>query len=86
MDNETKGALRLRELFKPTLTQKDLADRLGVTQQAIPQWIKGTSKPDPLCRKKLERVLGIPEEAWLTDDELAAIAKLAPLEPTGSDA
>lgn len=55
---------------KAGLTQKCLADKLGVTQACIGMWESGNRKPDIIALKKLARVLGC------TADELLEPIKI----------
>lgn len=57
-------------------TQQALVARLHkrgvrVKQQAVSAWVRGEARPEPHFRDGLERVLGIPREAWYTAGELA---------------
>lgn len=63
----TKGALTLRDLIKPTpppMTQKGLAEALGVTQQAVSAWLRGATRPSYETRLKIEKLLGVPVDSW----------------------
>ena len=44
--------------FAANLTQKQLADRLGITGAAIAQWENGRAKPNPQRQEQLEKILG----------------------------
>lgn len=35
------------------MSQKDIADRIGVTHQAISKWENGMGEPDPYHEKKI---------------------------------
>ncbi len=43
---------------KAKLTQKQLADKLGVSQAAIGMWENGNRKPDIIMLKKIAHILG----------------------------
>ncbi len=59
MDNE-KIAHFISELRKEKkLTQKELAEQLGVTDKAVSKWERGLSCPDISLLSKLSTVLGI---------------------------
>jgi len=45
--------------IKKGLTQKQLAFRLGVSQQTYSRWIKGIDRPTISNTKKLAKILGI---------------------------
>ena len=55
---------RLRELRRrKLLTQRDLADAVGVRYQTVQTWEAGTNTPRPSAMRKLCEVLGVtPEE------------------------
>jgi transcriptional regulator with XRE-family HTH domain len=45
------------------LSQKDLADALGVRQQSVSKWERGASKPESLAMlRRLEDLIGVPGE------------------------
>jgi predicted transcriptional regulator len=52
-------------------TQWRLALRLGCTQQAVSNWLRGVSRPNRVTRKAIQRVTEcwVPSVAWATDDE-----------------
>lgn len=56
-------------------TQLWVAQELGVTQQAVSQWLRRASRPLPTFRSAMWRKLDIPEEDWLTAAELAELRK-----------
>jgi transcriptional regulator with XRE-family HTH domain len=71
-DGLSEGARRLRALVSPPVTQAELAEKLGVTQQAISSWVTGRTLPTPHRLAELERITGIPMRAWTEpaeDDE-----------------
>ncbi|GAA0579253.1 helix-turn-helix domain-containing protein [Caenispirillum bisanense] len=39
------------------LTQKDLAERLGLSQCTVSRWERGTTRPDPETRRRLQDLL-----------------------------
>lgn len=51
-----------RALKRPT--QKEIADRLGVSQQAVSAWLRGEYLPERKHREKLEEFFGIPASDW----------------------
>ena len=55
---EVKGILRnLRE--KNHLTQEQMAERIGVTRQAVSRWETGMTQPNPELLKVLSREFGV---------------------------
>ena len=52
------------------LTQGELADRLGVSRKAVNELLRGKSSLSGEMAVRLERVTGIPAEAWLRYEEL----------------
>lgn len=50
-------------------TQKQIADALGVTQQAVSSWLRGEVAPAPRHRQRLEELYGIPAADWDVVDE-----------------
>jgi len=69
----SEGARQLGDALSPKLTQKALAQALGVTPQAVSSWVVGRARPSPPLRAAIERITGIPADAWLTDQERALI-------------
>ena len=75
-DNFSKMAQFISELRKEKkLTQKDLAEQLGVTDKAVSKWERGLSCPDISLLSKLSHVLGI------TTSELLSGEKAEPSAP-----
>lgn len=61
LDKETTGSI----------SQSELARRLGISQASVSGWVTLKSRPEAHFRKAIERELGIPERDWMTPDELA---------------
>jgi transcriptional regulator with XRE-family HTH domain len=57
---------------KPHLTQTQLASELGVSPQAVSNWVAGRARPEPRFRADIERLTGVPRTLWMTDEELDA--------------
>jgi ribosome-binding protein aMBF1 (putative translation factor) len=54
---------RLRDArIREGLTQKELANRAGVSQPAIAKWEQGRTSPRSESRARLEAVIGVGEE------------------------
>lgn len=77
----------MREIFKLTanppmrglsavraalgLTKREVAERVGVSDQALASWERGCTSPTPYARGKLARVLGVSERVLFLDaDEI----------------
>lgn len=59
MNNVKTGNL-IKQLRKEKgLTQKDLAERLGITDKAISKWERGLSSPDIAPLEELSQILDI---------------------------
>lgn len=58
------------------LTQQDLADRLGVTYQAVSNWERGQSMPDLFRLKDLAALFRLSLDDFLSREELTT-AKVA---------
>lgn len=52
--------MRKKDLIVTSLTQVELAERLGVTQPLISKWFSGKVIPRPETLKKLSKVTGTP--------------------------
>ncbi len=63
----------LRELRRRRLlTQKDLAERLGVKYQTVQTWESGQNYPRPAAMRKLCEVLNVTPEELLAALEVSA--------------
>lgn len=64
----SKASVRLAKLVAPKtelgLSAAELAKRLGVTRQAVHQWITGKNPPSLEMCRKLEIETGIPMREW----------------------
>lgn len=54
-------------LNKSGETQEHLAERLGVSQSAVSQWLNGKTKPSLEMAGLIETLTGVPCRAWLSD-------------------
>ena len=53
------------------LTKREVAEQVGVSDQALASWEKGWTRPTPYARGKLARVLGVSERVLFLDaDEI----------------
>ena len=70
MDNKKIGDFILEARKKKSLTQKELADKLFITDKAISKWERGISLPDTAILNKLSEVLEIDLNKLLNQEEL----------------
>jgi transcriptional regulator with XRE-family HTH domain len=69
---ETKAQAQLvAKVEASEFTQSWLALETGVRQPSVSAWVRGHSRPDPHLRPALERLIGIPADDWMTDEEYA---------------
>lgn len=62
----SRAAVELkRQLSPPVMNQAQLADRLGVSQQAVSAWLNGRAMPEPERMAAIEELLGIPMRDWV---------------------
>ena len=59
-----------RELNK--MTQKDIADQLGITYQAYSAWERGVKQPSREKVQQLEQILNVPK-GYFTELEIARL-------------
>lgn len=59
----TRGQRLLLAVLQRT-TEREVAARCGVTQQAVSYWLLGTQKPTEARRVRLECLYGIGARAW----------------------
>lgn len=69
-------AQRLTELrSKSAMTQKELAEKLGVTDRAVSKWENALASPSPENLVHLSRLLGVTVDALLIEPEPEAVAR-----------
>lgn len=78
----TEGRRRLT-LYLETTSQATLAAALGIGQQTISAWKRGTCRPEPHHRDALARIAGIAADEWYSPDELA-VSRGAPVQEAKS--
>lgn len=54
-----------RKLSPPVMNQARLAERLGVSQQAVSAWLAGRALPEPERMAAIESLLEIPMREWV---------------------
>ena len=71
MENENIGKLISRRRKEKGMTQKDLADKLNVTDRAVSKWERGICCPDISLLKDLSNILGISISKLICGEELS---------------
>ena len=66
MDQEKIGKFIKKIRIKNNLTQKDLAEKYGVTYQAVSKWENDQTCPDISLLPELARILGVTVDELLT--------------------
>ena len=80
MNQEKIGKFILKVRKDKQLTQKQLADKLGITDRAISKWENGKSMPDLSLLKPLCNILGITINELLSGDYISKKDKKDDLE------
>jgi transcriptional regulator with XRE-family HTH domain len=74
---QTKGQVALAQKVEEFEGgQSGIARAVGLDPSSISQIARGVSRPKPLHRKAFEIVLGIPEDDWLTEEEIATLERI----------
>ena len=60
------------------LSQEELAERLGVTRQAVSKWERDSAYPEMEKLARMSRLFGVTVEALLNGDPAPAAARPAP--------
>ena len=68
MNIEKIGAIMKTLRLEKNMTQKMVAEQLGITEQAVSKWERGLGLPDVASLPQLADVLGIHLEAMLSGD------------------
>ena len=71
MENENIGKLISKIRKEKGMTQKDLADKLNVTDRAVSKWERGICCPDISLLKDLSSILGISISKLICGDEVS---------------
>ena len=71
MENENIGKLISKIRKEKGMTQKDLADKLNVTDRAVSKWERGLCCPDISLLKDLSNILGISISKLICGEELS---------------
>jgi transcriptional regulator with XRE-family HTH domain len=59
MQNDKVGNIILKARLEQKMTQKQLADKMGISDKAISKWECGSGNPDISLILKLSNILGI---------------------------
>ncbi|WP_139653786.1 helix-turn-helix domain-containing protein [Raoultibacter phocaeensis] len=68
MNSEKTGSLIRRLRTEQGMTQKDLSDKLHVSDRAVSKWERGCGSPDVSLLQSLSDVLGVDVQSLLTGD------------------
>ena len=77
MANQSMGEIISTLRKEKGMTQKDIADKLGITDKAVSKWERDVAFPDTATIPKLAEILGVSVEDLLQ-------AKTAPVPATSS--
>ncbi len=69
MNAENVGRLIRKKRLEKNLTQKELADRLNITDKAVSQWERGKCYPDICILNDVAKALEIPISDFFCDEE-----------------
>jgi transcriptional regulator with XRE-family HTH domain len=78
------AAEALRKLCSPApeqKTQQQIADDLGVKQQAVSLWMRGITRPGLTTRLAIEQLTGIPADAWMTAEDRKELKRISRMKP-----
>lgn len=88
MAARSKAAEELKRLLRPpppVMNQTRLAEKLGVSQQAVSSWLKGRALPEPERMAAIEGLLGIPMRDWVLPGTPTSADESAPSLPASDD-
>ena len=72
---KTEGRTLLTKLLAAApFTQGWFARALGIDQSTVSLWKAGRGRPEPHLRAALAKLVGIPEQAWMTAGERGVVA------------
>ncbi len=60
-------------------SQDKAANLLGVCQQTISSYVAGRCRPTMVVRLRMHRILNVPADTWLTEDERLSIEASHPV-------
>ncbi|MDR2889759.1 MAG: helix-turn-helix domain-containing protein [Lachnospiraceae bacterium] len=64
MDNIQVGKLIRRLRAEKNMTQREIADQMGITEQAVSKWERGLGGPDISLLPELSTILGVNEDDY----------------------
>lgn len=78
-----------RTMRERGLTLQSVADALECNLSTVWKWLRKNkakrSRPDAIVRVAIERLYGIPADAWMTSEERKALARASGLGATGTE-
>lgn len=66
-------------LARSSATQETIAEKVGVSRQAVAKWCSGAARPDDERRRKLSRLYRVPVAAW--DEDVATQVAASATQP-----
>ena len=67
---QTIASEKLSAALRPrVMSQSELAEKLGVSPQAVSKWVRGAGKPSLELMARIEELMGIPIKAWTQPTE-----------------
>lgn len=85
MKNENKVGEKIRQAMREAgLTQRKLADKLGITNPVISVWVTGKRNPKPDTLRRIAQATGKPYSYFMDSDEFAPSVAAIPLTPSNT--
>lgn len=85
MKNENKVGEKIRQAMREAgLTQRKLADKLGITNPVINVWVTGKRNPKPDTLRRIANATGKPYSYFMDSDEFAQTVNAIPLTPSNT--
>lgn len=74
MDNKNLNRLKVA-LAEKGVSNKWLAEQMGITQATVSKWVTNTSQPSLEALMKIARILDVPVDSLLRFEELSEVDK-----------
>ena len=74
MDNKNLNRLKVA-LAEKGVSNKWLAEQMGITQATVSKWVTNTSQPSLEALMKIARILDVPVDSLLRFEELSEVEK-----------